>query len=224
MNPAYNPNGFYARAKGGSMTPKMNRRLAVSLGIMLIAMVSADGMKSKSITEQPKPIQNVADTGIGLETKVENYILASQETPDTIQAKKIAKLTIKEASGDMKKLKHLLAIFRAESKFNHNVRQSEKGAFGLGQVTDIAVVEYEQSTKKQIHPKKMEDNIKLASWTLDNIKNRYSKTKTDISLWVAYNGGLRGLRRYEAGKPLCRETRNYVAEVGGYVKELKGLL
>ena len=206
------------------MTPKMNRRLAVSLGIMLIAIVGADGLKKDYSTEPltEKPI--VQDTGIGLEKKVVNYILSSQETPDTIQAKKIAKLTIKEAKGDKKKLKTLLAIFRAESKFNHNVKQSEKGAYGIAQVTDIAVKEYVESTDSSINPRTIQGNIKLASWTLDNIKSRYSKTKSDIAVWAGYNGGLKGLRKIESGKKLCRETRNYVAEVGGYVKELGEIL
>lgn len=210
-----------------------NRKLLSILGILvytalcvvIVKDITAEHVQLAEVQAPAKPtVQRlVKDTTVLVNEKVEAYIKKANPEITEDRAREISSQAIIQSGGDIEKLSLLIAVFQVESRFDHSSR-SERGAVGIGQVTSSAVDEYKLETGKKINPRKLSSNIRLSAWTLENIKRKYSKSEKDVPALIAYNGGLKQLRKYQSGQPLCKQTREYVVKVTAIQKDLRGVL
>lgn len=92
--------------------------------------------------------------------------------------------------------KKMIALYTIESKFNKyaNSYKGEKYGRGLGQVSEIALIEYNRLTKSNYKPNDLyniEINIKVSCWLINHYMTTYGFTE-DESI-QAYNIGCNAL-------------------------------
>ncbi len=107
----------------------------------------------------------------------------------------------------------ILSLISVESSFQANARSSV-GAAGLMQVTRGAMIDGAAWCGLP--------TVSLASLYIPAINVRYgscylrmwlAKTGSEMEALIGYNGGYRQWMNYRAGKPLARETANYIVSV-----------
>lgn len=118
----------------------------------------------------------------------------------------------------------IMAVILAESHFNPRAT-SPKGAMGLGQLMPATARRMGLSD-----PYDVSQNVDACVKIIRSGLNKYSgNAKWDDLNWdhlrlalAAYNAGSGAVRKY-GGVPPYRETKNYVAKVTGYYKQLAGI-
>ena len=191
--------------------------------LSLIILIIFSSCSKPIQVETPKQPKLISDT-TKIVSKMVTYIL-SQSNTDSITAKQISNRVVKNVGLDKEKISTILGVFRVESRFKHSAH-SEKGANGIGQLTEIAVDDYVTKQKLTSKPNilKLDDNIDVSIWVLHFAKDHYTKKKDLESALAMYNGGLRQLRKYEQGKRICKETRNYIDSVLKYKSDVRSIL
>lgn len=128
----------------------------------------------------------------------------------------------------------VLAIIKAESKFNSDAR-SNKDAVGLMQITeDTAEWVAKKMELKDYSSDKLYDeeyNIKMGCWYLNNLRDEFNDTNTFIAAYNAGRGNvndwLNDSKYSDDGKTLkyipYDETKQYVDRVNTYYKVYKYL-
>ena len=207
-----------------------NRKLLSVVGILvyIIACVEISNkiVRTHDTTKQiqtqlPKEVKKTPMVLVN--ERIESYIKRANPKLTEQQVRKIANLSIIESGGNIEKLSLIIALFQVESNFDHT-KQSEKYAYGIGQLTHSATDEYRLTTGKVLNPRKLKDNIKLVVWTLENNKRKYIKADNAQLNLITYNGGLKQLRKAQKGERLCKETREYVIRVLNNQTKVKGEL
>lgn len=145
---------------------------------------------------------------LGIETTEKQHLLA------TIY--KSAKFVNRQVVEHEEFIKYLLAIIYVESRFNPNA-VSHKEAYGLMQMTEIAVVDaigecnLEPILDMQ-HLLDTHSNIRYGSCYLRKLLREMDGDWTRTL--IAYNGGYRQVLKYEKGEAIASETANYVLQIG----------
>jgi hypothetical protein len=190
---------------------------------LIITLIFASCSKQEQI-QISKPIEKPISDTTKIVKKMVSFI-QSQSKTDSITALKISNRVVKNVGLDKEKISTILGVFRVESRFRHSAH-SEKGANGIGQLTEIAVTDFVEKQKLETRPNimKLDDNIDVSIWVIHFAKDHYTKKKDLRSALAMYNGGLKQLRKYEQGKSICKETRNYIDSVMKYKSDVMSLL
>ncbi len=109
----------------------------------------------------------------------------------------------------------MFAVIFVESRFNRDAL-SPKQAYGLMQMTMPAVIDAAQRCNLRVpmdmsHLFDSVTNVKFGSCYLKKVLDDADGDWTRAL--ILYNGGLRQLRKYDAGDSIVTETANYVLQV-----------
>lgn len=101
----------------------------------------------------------------------------------------------------------LIALFQVESSWRPNA-VSPTGAEGLGQMTDIAVKEVQQ-TYGISHPPDLFNPCENAVWSALYLAYVFRHANSTVEAMVMYHGGFRQLALYRQRLPIAGETDQY---------------
>lgn len=126
---------------------------------------------------------------------------------------------------DTEFVKYLMAIIYVESRFNPDA-VSNKSAYGLMQMTEIAVREAQKSCNLRPvldmdHMFDTHTNIQYGSCYLHKLNQEMHGDW--IRTLIAYNGGYSALIRYEKGDTIPNETAQYIISVHRALQSCSGV-
>lgn len=113
----------------------------------------------------------------------------------------------------------ILAIVLTESGGKPKAINKSANAQGLMQMTPIGIKEAEIQCKYLLKTDRNMMNWRTNLWYGGCLYNYYRKESIrlgidpDVGALILFNGGYRALRRYKQGKPLNRETANYIIRI-----------
>jgi soluble lytic murein transglycosylase-like protein len=115
------------------------------------------------------------------------------------------------------------AVIQVESNWNANAVNPKSGATGLGQITQVALEDFNKFNKTKYTLEEMKDvqkNMQVTNWYLyDRIPlmlNHYKLPVTIPNILASYNFGIGNVKN---NKPLPTETVNYIHNIMGILNK-----
>jgi soluble lytic murein transglycosylase-like protein len=109
------------------------------------------------------------------------------------------------------------AVIQVESGWNANAVNKKSGATGLGQITQIALQDFNRMNKEKYTIEDMKDpqaNMRVTNWYLydriPSMLNTYKIPVTIPNILASYNFGIGNVKK---NKPLPKETINYINNI-----------
>lgn len=108
---------------------------------------------------------------------------------------------------------YLISLIYVESRFN-KWAVSHANAYGLTQVTEVAIQDAGKYCKINRKPKDIHDSVTNVKYGSCYLSKLFIDVAGDwTSTLIAYNGGYKQLTRYQKGEQIDPETANYVLQI-----------